>query len=252
MTAATTHYWTTADGLELSWKELGEGRPVILLHGLFSDAAMNWIKFGTAQTIADAGFRLIMPDHRAHGDSAASHDPAHYPAGVLAHDVVALIAHLGLDDYDLGGFSLGCRTVVQAVGALKLAPRKAMLMGMGLDGLDHWDKRQRFFLDAIAMKDSAPRGDPHWLAIQFMKSQKIDTQAAALVLGSFADAPRAWLDAFTMPTLVLIGADDDDNGSAQELADALPDATYAEVPGTHMTSITMPQLGVEIARFLVE
>ena len=40
---------------------------MILLHGLFSDAHMNWIKFGHAERIAREGFRVIMPDLRAHG-----------------------------------------------------------------------------------------------------------------------------------------------------------------------------------------
>ena len=40
---------------ELAWHEMGEGRPVVLLHGLFSDADINWIKFGHAAALADAG-----------------------------------------------------------------------------------------------------------------------------------------------------------------------------------------------------
>jgi len=100
--------------------------------------------------------------------------------------------------------------------------------------------------------NKARRGDPHWLAIQFMKTMKVDREAAALVLQSFGDASREWLDVFTMPTLVLIGSEDEDNGSARELAQRLPDATYAEVPGTHMSSVTRPELGETIAKFLVE
>ena len=50
--------------MRLAWREAGKGRPVILLHGLFSDAQMNWIKFGHAEKIAVAGFRVIMPDLR--------------------------------------------------------------------------------------------------------------------------------------------------------------------------------------------
>jgi len=95
-----------------------------------------------------------------------------------------------------------------------------------------------------------PRGDPHWLSIQFMKSQKIDRVAAGLLLESFADAFMDWLQAFTMPTLVVCGSEDDDNGSAEELAAALPDATFREVPGTHMSSVTQAEFGEAIAEFL--
>ena len=53
-----------------------------------------------------------------------------------------------------------------------------------------------------------------------------------------------------MPTLVVCGSEDDDNGSAEELAAALPNATFVEVPGTHMSSVTKPEFGEAIASFL--
>jgi pimeloyl-ACP methyl ester carboxylesterase len=121
---------------------------------------------------------------------------------------------------------------------------------MGLRGLQNWGRRQAFFRDAIANFDTSSRGDPHWLAIQFMKTMKVDREATGLVLGSFADMDSKWLEAFTMPTLVVCGSEDEDNGSAKELAEVLPDAVFVEVPGTHMSSVTKAELGEEIARFL--
>ena len=249
MSEPRVHRWSASDGVELAYSELGEGRPIVLLHGLFSDAQMNWIKFGHAARIAAAGFRVIMPDLRAHGLSSKPHEPDHYPRGILARDLRELIAHLGLTDLDLGGFSLGARTAVEAVGE-GLRPRRAILGGAGLQGLQHWERRKHFFLEAIELFDRVPRGDPHWLSIQFMKSQKIDRIAAALLLESFADTFMDWLKAFTMRTLVVCGSEDDDNGSAEELAGVLPNAVFREVPGTHMSSVTKPELGIAIAEFL--
>ena len=234
---------------ELAVHRLGEGRPVLLLHGLFSSAEMNWIRFGHAERIASEGLRVIMPDLRGHGDSGKPHDPACYPDGVLARDVKELVEHLKLDSFDLGGFSLGARTAVEAVGR-GLKPGKAFLAGMGLQGLQGWAKRKRFFLEAIEQFESSSRGDPHWLAIQFMKTMKVDTKAAALLLESFTDCEEGWLDAFSMPTLVVVGDEDRDNGSGEELAGALPDASFREVPGTHMSSVTKSEFGEAIAQFL--
>ncbi len=246
---ATVHRWTASDGVELARHEVGEGRPVVLLHGLFSDAPMNWINFGHADRIAAAGYRVVMPDLRAHGLSGKPHSADAYPPGILVRDLAELVAHLRLDDFDLGGFSLGARTVVQSVGE-GARPGKAILAGMGLRGLQNWHKRQGFFRDAIANFDTASRGDPHWLAIQFMKTMKVDREAALHVLASFGEGKAKWLAAFTMPTLVVCGSEDEDNGSAAELAEALPNAIFAQVPGTHMSSVTKPELGEEIARFL--
>jgi pimeloyl-ACP methyl ester carboxylesterase len=249
MSEFEVHFWTTSDGVEMAYHEFGEGRPVVMLHGLFSDAYVNWIKFGHAARIAADGFRVIMPDLRAHGQSGKPHGEQYYPRGILARDLRELIGLLDLADFDLGGFSLGARTTVEGVGE-GLRPRRAFLGGAGLEGLRNWKRRKTFFLEAIEMFDRVQRGDPHWLSIQFMKSQSVDRVAAAQLLESFEDAFMTWLEAFTMPTLVVCGSEDDDNGSAEELANVLPNAIFEEVPGTHMSSVTKPQLGEAIANFL--
>lgn len=251
MTEITTHYWTASDGVELAWREVGEGRPVILLHGLFSDAQMNWIKFGHAPRIAAEGLRVIMPDLRAHGLSGKPHDPANYPQLVLVRDLRELVAHLAPDDFDLGGFSLGARTVIEAViGGLR--PRRAILSGTGLDVLTNWEQRRDFYTAAIAKFGEVSHGDPHWFAIQFMKTMKVDREAARLLLGTMRDREdkHEMVNSFDMPTLVVCGDQDDDNGSAVELAGILPNAQYAEIPGTHMSSVARKELGEQIAGFL--
>jgi pimeloyl-ACP methyl ester carboxylesterase len=70
------------------------------------------------------------------------------------------------------------------------------------------------------------------------------------LLDSFVDTSEAELRAITMPVLVLSGAEDRDNGSAEALANMLPDAAYTEVPGNHMSAVTRPDLGIAIADFL--
>jgi len=250
MTDPRTQFFPGHGGTRLAVHRLGEGRPVVLLHGLFSSALVNWIKFGHAALLAEAGFEAIMPDLRAHGESEAPHDPAAYPADVLVSDAQALVAALGLADYDLGGFSLGARTAVRAVLA-GLAPRRLVLGGMGIEGLGRWAERSAFFVDAIDRFDEIGRGDPQYLAQQFMKTMKVDRVAARLLLQSVDDTPPEALAALTMPTLVVCGADDEDNGSAPALAAALPDGRYVEVPGTHMSSVTKRQMGEAIVDFLL-
>ncbi len=242
-------FFDARDGVRLAWREMGEGRPILLLHGLFSSAEVNWIKFGTAARIARAGYQVIMPDLRVHGSSAAPHGAEHYPSDILVDDLQDLVAHLDLADFDLGGFSLGARTSVRAVVA-GMRPARLILGGMGLAGLAGWQRRGRFFKRVIAEYDSAKRGDDTWLSIQFMKTMKIDRVAAGLLLDSFTDTPPEALAAITMPTLVVCGEQDQDNGSAPELAAALADAQLATIPGTHMSSVTEPELGEAIAAFL--
>ncbi len=253
MAGASRHHFTARDGIALAWHAHGaaDAPPVILLHGLFSSATVNWLKFGHAAAIAAAGRRVIMPDLRAHGDSGAPHDPVHYPADVLVDDLVDLIDHLALDNFDLGGFSLGARTAVRAVLA-GVRPRRLALAGMGLAGLAGWTQRGAFFQRALASFDTARRGDDVWMAVQFIKTTGVDRVAAAQLLTSFTDTPPDALAALTMPTLVLCGVDDADNGSAPDLAAALPNARFAAIPGTHMSSVTGPELGAALAAFFSE
>ena len=244
-----TEFYEGFGGARLALHRMGSGRPVVLLHGLFSTAEMNWIRFGHAQLLADAGFEALMPDLRGHGDSAKPHDPAAYPPDVLVRDAEALVAHLGIEHYDLAGFSLGARTAVRGVLA-GLAPRKLALGGMGLEGLAGWQRRQGFFLDVIAGYGTFRPGYPHYMAQQFMKAMDVDREAARLLLGSTEDTAPAELARVTMPTLVVCGAEDDDNGSPDALVAALPDARRATIPGTHMSSVTGPELGRELVAFL--
>ena len=246
---ADLHRWKASDGVELAWREMGEGRAVVLIHGLFSDANTNWIKFGTAGKVAAQGCRVIMPDLRAHGLSSKPGEAEAYPRGILARDIRELIEKLELDDYILGGFSLGARTTVQLIGE-GARPQKAILAGMGLEGLSDWNRRQSFFHEAIAQFDIAKRGDPWWMAIQFMKTMDVDRVAAGHLLRTFEDAHPDWVQAFTMPTMVLCGTEDEDNGSAPELAEALPNGIYEPVPGTHMSSVTRPEFGERLAAFV--
>ncbi|NJM49618.1 MAG: alpha/beta hydrolase [Sphingomonadales bacterium] len=251
MAEIKSYSFTSFDGVKLAIHECGDenGRPILLLHGLFSSADMNWIKFGHAAKLAVAGFRVIMPDFRAHGQSEASHDPAAYPEDVLMTDILALLDHLSLEHFDLGGFSLGARTTAKML-CQGIKPRRAILAGMGWEGLQGWDSRRQFFVDAINMRDNVKRTDPHFMAVQFFKSQKIDPVASLLMLGSFGSMQTEKLSDLSLPIAVICGADDSDNGSAPLLAGKLANARYIEIPGTHMSSVTHGELGDALVAFL--
>ena len=245
-----TERFASFDGVELALHRYGSGRPLVLLHGLFSSAQMNWIKWGQHERIAARGYEVLMLDFRVHGDSPAPVGAEHYPHNVLVEDVAALVAHLGLEDYDLGGFSLGARTTLHGVAHGRLTPRRIIAAGMGTAGLGDWHRRAAFFRRVIDEFDTIQPGDPAFFARTFLKSQGIDRAAARLLLDTMPDLDLALLAGVTQPALVVCGAEDQDNGSACDLAARLPHATHVEVPGTHMSSVTMPQLGEAIANWL--
>lgn len=250
MTIRTEHL-TVADGTRIAWHETGEGRPVMLIHGYMSDANTNWIRYGHAAKIAAKGFRVIMPDLRAHGASDRPQDAAAYRPDVLAEDNEALVAHLGLTDYDLGGYSLGARTAMRMVDRGPVpAPARLMFVGMGLEGLTDTDRRSGHFRGILDNLGTFERGSPKWLVEAFLKTTKGDPVALRHVLDTFVDTPLSRIEAISQPTLVLAGEEDDDNGSHRELAAAIPGATLAEVPGGHMSAVIKPELGDALAAWL--
>ena len=99
---------TTADGVEIFYKDWGQGRPIVFSHGwpLSSD---DW----DAQMLffLQRGYRVVAHDRRGHGRSAqvdSGHDMDHY-----ADDLAALTAHLDLRDAVHVGHSTGGGEVVR-------------------------------------------------------------------------------------------------------------------------------------------
>jgi pimeloyl-ACP methyl ester carboxylesterase len=243
------HFFASFDGERIAWRELGEGSPVVLIHGYFSNAEVNWLRYGHARAVADRGFRVIMPDLRGHGDSAIPHDPAAYPPDALMRDGLALVEHLGLTDYDLGGYSLGARTTVRML-ANGASPRRVVLSGMGLTGVIETAGRGGYFRNVLTNLGSFERGTSEWMTEAFLKTTKGDPVALLHVLETFVDTPIEALAHMQAPTLVVSGDQDDDNGSATALAEILPHGTFRAVPGNHMSAVTRPELGQAIADFL--
>jgi len=83
-----------------------------------------------------------------------------------------------------------------------------------------------------------------------MKSTGIDREAARLLLLSLEGTEVGELATMAVPTLVVCGDEDRDNGDPAELVAALPDAVHAVIPGTHMSCVTKRQLGEAIVDFL--
>jgi pimeloyl-ACP methyl ester carboxylesterase len=64
------------------------------------------------------------------------------------------------------------------------------------------------------------------------------------------DTPEAEIATIAIPTLVLSGDEDSDNGSPRALAGLLPNGEFRTVPGGHMSAVIKPELGQAMADFL--
>jgi pimeloyl-ACP methyl ester carboxylesterase len=239
------------DGVALAWREIGDGRPMVLLHGLLGSGALL-VSNGPALAIAERGYRVILPDLRGHGDSARPHDPACYPSDILADDGLALIDHLGLDDYVLGGYSLGGRVVLRLL-ARGARPTRAVVGGQGLDALDAESGRtdgNRRVLASLANGDAFEPGSPEEAFAEWVTQIGADPRAIGYVLNSFLATPQDALRQVRTPTLVVAGDRDSRSETAGELTALLPNGRLVLVPGDHFTALGAPEFTAEVLSFL--
>lgn len=101
------------DGITFHFHERGEGTPFVFQHGLGGDTNQIFDLFAPPP-----GIRLITLDCRAHGLTQPAGDPAQLGFSSFADDVMALVDHLGLGKFVVGGISMGAGV------ALNLAARR--------------------------------------------------------------------------------------------------------------------------------
>lgn len=212
------------------------------------------LEYGRADTFAEQGYRVVLPDFRGHGESARPHDPAAYPPDVLADDGLALIAHLGLGDgeYDLGGYSLGARIVLRML-ARGAKPRRAIAAGQGLAKVSspQGGGATHRVLTALVGGRAIEPGSPDARLAHWLSQIDADREALLRVMDSLVPTPEAALRRITTPTLVAIG-DRDERTDAGELAALLRDARFVSVPGDHGSALAAPELAAAITAFLAE
>jgi pimeloyl-ACP methyl ester carboxylesterase len=97
--------------IELYYEDHGSGRPVILIHG-YPLSGASWEKQMPA--LLKAGCRVITYDRRGFGKSSQPTDGYNYDT--FAADLQKLIAHLGVQDVTLVGFSMGGGEIARYFG----------------------------------------------------------------------------------------------------------------------------------------
>jgi len=106
-----THQQTVeaADGTSIAWTAVGNGPPVVLVHGITESAA----SFTPVADRLSTTNRVVTLDLRGHGESTLA---ATYDLAAMAGDVIAVIRAAGVERPHLVGHSLG-GAVVTMVGA---------------------------------------------------------------------------------------------------------------------------------------
>ncbi len=228
-----------SDGLMIHYETHGEGDPILLLHGFASNGRVNWVSTSWTQTLADAGFRAIVMDHRGHGESDKPHDPDAYSSLLMAEDARRLLDHLGIDRADVMGYSMGARVAAFLAIRHPQRVRSLILSGMAanlLKGVRDSDVIANA-LEAESLQDiTSPKGRAFR---QFAERVGGDLKALAACMraGRVPVDPEA-LGKLSMPILVTVGSRDEIAGPPEPLLRHMPRATAHVIPGRdHMNAV---------------
>ena len=99
-------------GVRIGYDAVGEGRPLVLLHGWCCDRSW-WTEPGYVDELR-SDHRLVNVDIRGHGASDKPHEAAAYTADTLTGDVLAVADAQGLDRFASWGQSYGGRIAWRA------------------------------------------------------------------------------------------------------------------------------------------
>ena len=103
-----TPFAVDSSGIELAGERVGEGPPIVLLHGV--TATRRYVVHGS-NALPRRGYRQISYDARGHGESAPAPADAGYTYRELADDLGAVLESQGGERPVLCGHSMGCRTI---------------------------------------------------------------------------------------------------------------------------------------------
>jgi pimeloyl-ACP methyl ester carboxylesterase len=260
------------DGMTLAGESLGEGPPVVLLHGL--TANRRYVVHGS-RYLPRHGYRTVAYDARGHGSSDPAPADASYTYRELSDDLGALLDQLvGERRCALVGSSMGAHTI--AAHALGGDERVAaiVLIGPAYNGVAP-DERELARWDRLAagLEQGGAEGfvdafiddfDPRWrdTQLRIARDRLSVHEHPEAVARALREVPRsrpfddlAELEFLDLPALVVASRDEADPEHPQAVAEAwaerLPSARLAsEEEGASPLAWQGGRLSREISRFL--
>lgn len=244
-------------GIPIHYEVHGSGHPVVLIHGGTVSFKHNYADFGWIDSLNGSGLQVIGLDLRGHGNSGKPHETASYGAANLASDVVAVLDQLSLTCVSLVSYSIG--TAV-AMHLLKSHPERfdrAVLIATGDGLIGHPPYTFPNILPSLLKvleRTEYPKDLPKHLSRywNFVAATGGDWQALrALAQANYAPLAQGDVLAIKIPTLVISGQNDLVLGQGPNLAQALGQGEYIEVPGAdHFSLAADPGVIASVAHFI--
>ncbi|BCY13495.1 alpha/beta fold hydrolase [Actinoplanes sp. L3-i22] len=244
------------NGISVSYDDYGDGPAFVLVHGHPFNRSMWWPQFSA---LAAEGYRVIAADLRGYGESTVV--PGLTPLETFARDTFALIDHLELDEVVLGGLSMGGQIVMEcyrlfADRIVGLVLADTFAQGETPEGHAHRNRVADELL-AAGMTGYATENLPKMMAAynvpamprvaEHVHHMMVTTSpaGAAAALRGRAERPdyRKLLTTITVPTLVVVGRDDEFTpvADAELMHHLIPESMLSVIDGAgHLPNLEQP------------
>jgi pimeloyl-ACP methyl ester carboxylesterase len=231
------------DGVAIYYEVHGAGPALLLTHGFAASARMFDLVVGPLSE----SHTVITWDQRGHGRSDSPADPASYSPALAVADIAALLDAAGVDAAVIGGHSLGGYLSFEFLLAHPTRTLGLVLIGSGPgfrrdEGRQGWNDYADKIAASYERKGLAALADSEELDASVHRDASGLVLAARHVLKQHDGRVMESLPSITVPTLVLVGADDAEFlGSSQYMATKIPGAELAVIDGAaHAPPVSQP------------
>ena len=239
-------------GVDIVFDGIGEGPPVVLVHGFAAHRRQAWRSADWYDDIIDGGREVLALDLRGHGESGKPLDPAAYTLDLMVGDVIGLLERCGIDRADMIGHSMGARLVLEVMRRHPQRVGRGVLIGVG-ERLFEPSRDPAAMANAMRARRAADVADEAARSFRiFAETTDADLEALACCTEAPRDRLRPEdLAGIETPTLVVAAGRDEFAGDSAPLAEAIPGARLQVVPGTaHHSVLTDPRTRTAVFAFL--
>jgi pimeloyl-ACP methyl ester carboxylesterase len=226
-----------SNGLTLNAFELGEGPPVVMLHGLLAGSSASWY-FTSAPTLASQ-FHLLLYDLRGHGRSSRA--SRGYGTATMVQDLAGLMDGMGWKEpVSLVGHSYGALVALRYALAFPNRVKKLALVEAPLQPSRLPDLQAFFALGPERMAEALPMAMKNFLDRRGRQAEKLLASLAHLVFETSlledvrAEQPPTDAELARLPKSLLVYGDDSAcREDGERMAKRVPGARWVHLPGGH-------------------
>lgn len=234
-----TEFATAPDGVRIAYERVGEGAPIVLIHGFGSGRNQNWRSPGWYETLTGAGCSVLALDCRGHGESDKPHAVSAYEEMTMMGDVLLVMDAAGHSSATVMGYSMGGYMTVRLMHEAPERVERAIVAGVGGVYFTRDNGWRAMIADGILAESDTALSSVQRMFRDFARQPGKDPVALAACMRS----PRASLSADQLaslrtPALVVCGGSDEVSGPPEPLAAALGNARAAVAPNRdHMRTV---------------